>query len=75
MRPSEEINSVYIKSAPFALQTARKGGSDTSSIGARRRGKEPSSMLPIFTILIKNSVNLRALWKKTIIKAAFVGSD
>ncbi|MEN9730305.1 MAG: hypothetical protein RLZ91_1423, partial [Bacteroidota bacterium] len=74
-RPSEEINSVYIKSAPFALHTARKGGSDTSSMGANNNGKSPNSMFPIFTILIKNCVNLRALWKKTIIRGQLVGWD
>ena len=45
--PSEEMNSVYIKSAPFFLQTARKGGSLTSSIGASNKGNSPNSMLPI----------------------------
>src|SRR5688572_14658997 len=50
MRPSEEINSVYIKSAPPSLQTARNGGSLTSSIGASNKGKSPNSICPIFTI-------------------------
>src|SRR5687767_6728405 len=48
--PSEEMNSVYIMSAPPSLQTARKGGSLTSSIGARSNGNSPNSILPIFAI-------------------------
>ena len=44
------FNSVFIKSAPFSLQTLRKGGSLTSSIGASNRGKSPNSMLAIFAI-------------------------
>jgi len=35
--PSEEINSVYSKSAPSRLEINLKGGSVTSSIGARAR--------------------------------------
>src|SRR5256885_1751734 len=50
--PSEEINSVYMRSAPPALQTMRKGGSLTSSIGAKSKGKSPSSMLRILTIQV-----------------------
>ena len=44
IKPSEDINSVYIKSAPPVLQTALKGGSLTSSIGANNKGKFPNSM-------------------------------
>ena len=47
--PSDEMNSVYIKSAPLSLQTALKGGSLTSSIGASKSGKSPNSIFPIFT--------------------------
>jgi len=36
--PSLLMNSVYIKSALLALQTALKGGSLTSSIGAIKGG-------------------------------------
>src|SRR5690606_14133673 len=43
------MNSVYIKSAPFCLQTALKGGSLTSSIGASNNGKSPNSKFPILT--------------------------
>jgi membrane protease YdiL (CAAX protease family) len=49
INPSLLINSVYIKSAPLVLQTARKGGSLTSSIGANSRGKSGNDMLSIFT--------------------------
>ena len=45
--PSEEINSVYIKSAPLSLQTARKGGSLTSSMGASSKGNSGNCILPI----------------------------
>ena len=45
------MNSVYITSAPFSLQSARKGGSDTSSIGAKSNGKSPTSIFPIFTAI------------------------
>jgi hypothetical protein len=48
MSPSDEINSEYIKSAPCCLHNLRKGGSLTSSIGARSNGKSGSSILPIF---------------------------
>src|SRR6478609_6925993 len=48
--PSDEINSVYIKSAPPSLHTARNGGSLTSSMGASKSGNSPNSMFPIFTI-------------------------
>ena len=48
IRPSDEINSVYIRSAPFTLQTDLNGGSLTSSIGASNKGKSPKSILPIF---------------------------
>jgi hypothetical protein len=40
---------VYITSAPFSLQSALKGGSLTSSIGANNKGNSPSSTFPIFT--------------------------
>ena len=50
--PSEEINSEYIKSAPWSLHNLRKGGSLTSSIGAKSKGKSGNSMLPILTIFI-----------------------
>ena len=49
--PSLDINSVYITSAPCSLQSARNGGSLTSSIGANSKGKEPNSMFPILAII------------------------
>ena len=49
INPSLEINSVYTTSAPCSLQRTLNGGSLTSSIGARSKGKDPSLMLPIFT--------------------------
>src|ERR1700754_4820467 len=49
-RLSQEMNSVYVRSAPLALQTTRKGGSLTSSMGASRRGKSRSEISPIFTM-------------------------
>ncbi len=52
MRPSDEINSEYMRSAPSRLHTARNGGSLTSSMGASKSGNSPSSISPIFTILI-----------------------
>src|SRR5579862_397375 len=52
--PSEEMNSVYIRSAPFNLQTDLNGGSLTSSMGARSKGNSPNSMLPILTIYTEN---------------------
>src|SRR5688572_7133597 len=54
--PSDEMNSVYIISAPSSLQTARNGGSLTSSIGASNNGKSPNSMFPIL-IIVFCSVN------------------
>src|SRR5450432_3331082 len=57
--PSEEINSVYIKSAPASLHTALKGGSLTSSMGASSNGKSGSCILPIVTILFKRTANLQ----------------
>ena len=39
INPSLLMNSVYIRSAPWSLQTARKGGSLTSSMGASKSGK------------------------------------
>src|SRR5438034_604580 len=50
IRPSEEMNSVYIRSAPLSLHTARKGGSLTSSIGASNKGKSGNCMVPILII-------------------------
>ena len=58
---TEEMNSVYIKSAPCVLHKARNGGSLTSSIGARRRGKSPSSMSRIFAIGAKIRRNYELL--------------
>src|SRR5678815_4400614 len=55
IKPSLLMNSVYIKSAPFALHTARNGGSLTSSMGANRSGKLGSDILSIF---IKRFYNL-----------------
>jgi len=37
-----------MRSAPLALQTARNGGSLTSSIGANNNGKSGNDMFPIF---------------------------
>src|SRR5574337_699914 len=51
IRPSDEINSVYIRSAPCCLHTKRNGGSLTSSIGARRSGNSGSVMFPICGML------------------------
>ena len=53
IKPSEEINSVYIKSAPCFLHKARKGGSLTSSMGASNSGKSPNKISLIFTITRK----------------------
>src|SRR5688500_10856603 len=50
------MNSVYIKSAPPSLQTARNGGSLTSSMGARRSGKSPKSILPILAIVLTKAL-------------------
>src|SRR5690606_15343064 len=47
INPSEDINSVYTTSAPCSLQSARKGGSLTSSMGARSKGNSGSSIFPI----------------------------
>jgi len=55
IKPSEEINSVYTTSAPWSLHKARKGGSLTSSMGAKSSGNSPTSMLPIFANSIKLS--------------------
>jgi hypothetical protein len=49
INPSEEMNSVYMRSAPLSLHTERKGGSLTSSIGASKSGKGGSCILPIVT--------------------------
>jgi hypothetical protein len=61
INPSEEINSEYIKSAPWALHNLRKGGSLTSSIGARSKGNSGNIMLPILTIFIYFGAKLRFL--------------
>src|SRR6478735_261464 len=55
IKPSLEINSVYIRSAPLSLQTARKGGSLTSSIGASRRGKSGRETEPILIMRKDNA--------------------
>ena len=47
MRPSLLINSLYIRSAPLSLHTARKGGSLTSSIGASKSGNSGNFICPI----------------------------
>ena len=52
--PSEEINSVYMMSAPFSLQIALNGGSLTSSIGANIKGKLPKLIFSIFTLTSQN---------------------
>ena len=49
INPSEDINSVYITSAPCFLQSARNGGSLTSSIGANNNGNSVNFMSPIYT--------------------------
>ena len=48
--PSLLMNSVYIRSAPLCLQTARNGGSLTSSIGASSSGKSGSCILSMVTM-------------------------
>jgi hypothetical protein len=60
IRPSEEINSVYITSAPLILQTILKDGSVISSIGARNKGYSPNDISPIvkrviFVVAMKKS--------------------
>src|SRR5690606_41906727 len=49
IKPSDEINSVNIRSAPFSLHNALNGGSLTSSIGAKINGKSFNAISPIFT--------------------------
>ena len=49
IKPSLEMNSVYTTSAPCSLHKALKGGSLTSSIGAKSKGKSGSCMSPILT--------------------------
>src|SRR6187431_2085612 len=49
IRPSLLINSVYMRSAPLFLHTARNGGSLTSSIGASNKGNWGSVILSILT--------------------------
>jgi hypothetical protein len=46
------MNSEYIISAPFLLQTALKGGSLTSSIGASSSGKSGNMTFPILTGIV-----------------------
>lgn len=53
IKPSDEINSVNTKSAPCSLHRARNGGSLTSSMGARSRGKSGNCMSPIFGKTLK----------------------
>jgi hypothetical protein len=52
INPSLLMNSVYIRSAPLSLHTARNGGSLTSSIGASSKGNSGRDMLPIEIIFI-----------------------
>src|SRR5690606_15164790 len=52
INPSDEINSEYIKSAPCNLHKRRNGGSLTSSIGARSKGKSGKMIFPIVGIVI-----------------------
>ena len=52
INPSLLMNSLYIKSAPLSLQTARKGGSLTSSIGANSKGNSGNCIEPIVGIAI-----------------------
>src|SRR5690606_4420222 len=60
--PSEEMNSVYIISTPFCLHTKRNGGSLTSSMGARRRGKSPRSIFPILTDIRITGTKVRKIF-------------
>src|SRR5690606_23052652 len=64
--PSEEMNSVYTTSAPCSLHRARKGGSLTSSMGARSKGKSGSSMSAIraksFFLDCKSTKYPRTAW-------------
>ena len=55
INPSLLMNSVYIRSAPCFLHTARKGGSLTSSMGASKSGNPDKFMLPIFIIQLLQS--------------------
>ncbi|AGY52855.1 hypothetical protein BRDCF_p228 [Bacteroidales bacterium CF] len=50
IKPSEEINSVYIISAPNSLQINLNEASVTFSIGARKRGLSPRSKSAIFML-------------------------
>ena len=52
MSASLDTNSVYTISAPNSLQSRRKAGSVTSSMGARNTGLSPNSMFLIFIPLI-----------------------
>src|ERR1700722_2303634 len=60
INPSLEMNSLYIRSAPCCLQTYLKGGSLTSSMGARRSGKEGSCILPTFITIKSQNYALKA---------------
>jgi hypothetical protein len=52
---------VYIISQPCSLQRARKGGSLTSSIGARNKGKSPKFKLPIFIPFLFSAAKIQSL--------------
>src|ERR1700755_866937 len=75
INPSLLINSVYIRSAPLSLHTARKGGSLTSSIGASNKGKSGNSIWSIFTILrygsTKQITNLQPYFAKHAAKVYY----
>src|ERR1700755_3498879 len=60
INPSLLINSVYIRSAPLSLHTARKGGSLTSSIGASNKGKSGNSICSILTMTTMGYDGFRA---------------
>ena len=53
IRASLDTNSVYTISAPKRLHIKRKEISVTSSIGARKTGCSPKSIVPIFILYIK----------------------
>src|SRR5687768_2240135 len=58
IKPSDEMNSVYIRSAPLSLQTARNGGSLTSSMGARSRGNSGSDIFPMFGMMYQMTATI-----------------
>src|ERR1043165_7392964 len=62
IKPSLLINSVYIRSAPLSLHTARNGGSLTSSMGARSNGNSGRIMLSIFIIRFSSQVLFLVLY-------------